>query len=73
MAAGSELFERVFTGVVLTCADEPEVAWEAFYANTLAAVGAAARAEPRPEPNAAPAGHGCIRDYAPVYARASPW
>lgn len=67
---GSELFERVFTGVVLTCADEPEVAWEAFYANTLAAVGAAARAEPRPEPNAAPAGHGCIRDYAPVYARA---
>ncbi|QKE83886.1 mycofactocin oligosaccharide methyltransferase MftM [Arthrobacter sp. NEB 688] len=64
---GSELFERVFTGVVLTCADRPEVAWEAFYANTLAAVGAAARSQPTP---GTAAGHGCIRDYAPVYARA---
>ncbi|MBM6400066.1 mycofactocin oligosaccharide methyltransferase MftM [Phycicoccus sonneratiae] len=66
---GSEMFERVFTGVVLTCADEPEVAWEAFYANTLAAVGAHARAGAR-GPAAGPSGHGCVRDYAPVYAHA---
>ncbi len=66
---GSEMFERVFTGVVLTCADEPEEAWEAFYANTLAAVGAHARAG-LDGPSAGPSGHGCVRDYAPVYAHA---
>ena len=63
---GSELFERVFTGVVLTCADDPQVAWEAFYANTLAAVGAWTTAQ---TPPGGP-GHGSIRDYAPVYAHA---
>ncbi|MGG5259591.1 mycofactocin oligosaccharide methyltransferase MftM [Phycicoccus avicenniae] len=66
---GAEMFERVFTGVVLTCAEDPEVAWEAFYANTLAAVGAHARAGV-PADGARPDGHGCVRDYAPVYAQA---
>jgi hypothetical protein len=66
---GAEMFERVFTGVVLTCADEPEAAWEAFYANTLAAVGMHARGGAE-GPTSAPSGHGCVRDYAPVYARA---
>ena len=64
---GSELFERVFTGVVLTCADDPQEAWEAFYTNTLAAVGAAASGGGPPEDTS---GHGSIRDYAPVYAHA---
>ncbi|NHA67419.1 mycofactocin oligosaccharide methyltransferase MftM [Phycicoccus flavus] len=66
---GAELFERVFTGVVVTCAEDPLVAWEAFYANTLAAVGASS--DPVTAPALAPgSGHGAIRDYAPVYAHA---
>ncbi|QIM20103.1 class I SAM-dependent methyltransferase [Phycicoccus sp. HDW14] len=65
---GSEVFERVFTGVVLTCAEDPELAWEAFYANTLAAVGALAGAGVEQAGTAS--GHGCVRDYAPVYAHA---
>ena len=32
---GAELFERLFTGVVLTSADDPMTAWEAFYRNTI--------------------------------------
>lgn len=32
---GADLFERLFTGVVLTSADDPLDAWEAYYRNTI--------------------------------------
>lgn len=33
--SGTELFERIFTGVVVSSADRPLDAWELFYRNTL--------------------------------------
>ena len=66
---GSELFERIFTGVVLTSGPEPLSAWEGFYANTLRRVddpGAAVAADAR----GAAAGGGVIAQYAPVYHHA---
>ena len=44
---GADLFERVFTGVVLTCDDDPVTAWAAFYENTLRAVDRAAPGDSR--------------------------
>jgi hypothetical protein len=70
---GPDLFERIFTGVVLSSAPDALTGWLRFYRNTL---GHIARAMPDgPDPAAgtgAPAesGHGTIADYAPVYARA---
>ena len=32
---GAELFERLFTGIVITCSADPLVAWESFYRNTI--------------------------------------
>lgn len=61
---GSELFERLFTGIVLSMGPEPRAAWSRFYRNTLERV----------EESLTPAGegstssHGTIADYAPVYA-----
>jgi SAM-dependent methyltransferase len=34
-AAGADTFERLMTGVVVSCRDDPEEAWECFYRNTL--------------------------------------
>ena len=36
--SGSEIFERVFTGVVRSCIDGPLLAWCTFYGNTLARI-----------------------------------
>ncbi len=36
--SGAEIFERVFTGVVRSCVDDPLLAWCTFYGNTLARV-----------------------------------
>jgi Methyltransferase domain len=36
--SGAEIFERVFTGVVRSCIDDPLLAWCTFYGNTLARV-----------------------------------
>lgn len=65
---GSELFERLFTGVVLSTAPDPLEAWELFYRNTtgrLAALRGGAGAAEAPSP-----AHGCIAGYAPVYEHA---
>lgn len=36
--SGADIFERVFTGVVRSCIDEPLLAWCTFYGNTLARI-----------------------------------
>jgi len=36
--SGTEIFERVFTGVVRSCIDDPLLAWSTFYGNTLARI-----------------------------------
>jgi Methyltransferase domain len=36
--SGAEIFERVFTGVVRSCIDDPLLAWCTFYGNTLARI-----------------------------------
>lgn len=53
-----ELFERLFTGVVLTSAPDPVAAWSAFYRATLAGL----TGEPRPGGN--------IAEFTPIYRRA---
>jgi len=60
--SGSEAFERVLTGVVLTSAVDPGAAWELFYRNTLDRLA-------RPQAIEAP-GAGSLAAYAPVYAHA---
>jgi hypothetical protein len=61
---GADLFEHLFTGVVLSTEPDPLVAWERFYRNTLDRVGATLGS------SAAGSIHGTIADYAPVYAHA---
>lgn len=62
---GSELFERIFTGIVRTSAPDPLVSWELFYRNTLARIDGVIA------DSAAPSGrHGTVADYAPIYAHA---
>ena len=59
---GPDLFERLFTGVVVSSAPDPEEAWAAFYRNTLRHVEQALH-----RPGRAVAAHGTIAEYAPVY------
>jgi SAM-dependent methyltransferase len=61
---GADLFERVFTGVVRSSADDALDSWELFYRNTLARLDA-----PGPRKNG-PGAHGCIDGYAPVHDHA---
>lgn len=61
---GSELFERVFTGLVRSLHPDPLVGWRHFYRNTLARLDA-----PEPTPSLV-GGHGGIAGYAPVYHHA---
>jgi hypothetical protein len=60
--SGSDVFERVFTGVVRSCVDGPLPAWTTFYDNTLARIQKSWQA---PEP----AEHSSIAGFAPVYRR----
>ncbi|MEU7245440.1 mycofactocin oligosaccharide methyltransferase MftM [Streptomyces sparsogenes] len=60
--SGSDIFERVFTGVVRSCVDGPLPAWTTFYDNTLARI---RRYWQAPEA----AGHSSIAGFAPVYRR----
>lgn len=59
---GSELFERIFTGVVLTSAADAAAGWELFYRNTMARLDSEIAGGGGP--------HGTIAGYAPVYAHA---
>ena len=64
---GSDLFERVMTGVVVSSAAEPAAAWELFYRNTLDRL---ADLEDSTEPNRTGHVEGSLAAYAPVYAYA---
>lgn len=67
---GSEVFERLFTGVVRSVDPDPVAAWGAFYRNTLDR--AATAASPgSPASPAAGGAHGTIDGYAPVWSHAS--
>jgi SAM-dependent methyltransferase len=59
---GSDLFERIFTGIVLTSAGDPAAGWDLFYRNTMARVDREIAGSGGP--------HGTIAGYAPVYAHA---
>ncbi|MBK6873484.1 MAG: class I SAM-dependent methyltransferase [Kineosporiaceae bacterium] len=54
---GKDLFERIFTGVVLSVEADPLRSWETFYRNTLSHI-------------ESPVRPGTLADYAPVYRRA---
>jgi hypothetical protein len=64
--SGVEIFERVLTGIVRSCLDDPLLAWCTFYGNTLA------RLRQCWQPPAAANGHelSTISELAPVYAHA---
>lgn len=65
---GSELFERLMTGIVISSAPDPLSAWTLFYANTLDRLTAPSSAD-LPEPHSGLA-EGSLAGYAPVYAHA---
>jgi len=60
--SGSDTFERLFTGIVLTSANGPDDAWELFYRNTLDRLAAPAQRS---------GGPGSLAQYAPVYRHAA--
>ncbi len=68
---GPDLFERVFTGIVISSDDDPLSAWERFYRNTLDRIEealAAIDASPDPDGSSGSGNaHGTVADYAPVY------
>lgn len=66
---GSELFERIFTGVVRSSAPDPVEAWLVFYRNSLVQIEEAVRHPHLGRPHSS-SGHGTIGDYAPVHAHA---
>lgn len=80
---GSDLFERIFTGIVRSLDPDPLAAWELFYRNTLRRVAGVADRTAGAAPGTDVAGtdvaghagsggpgHGTIDEYAPVYAHA---
>lgn len=60
--SGTDAFERIFTGVVMSSLDDPLDGWELFYRNTLGRL-----LQPPP---AVTASQGSIDGYRPVYQRA---
>lgn len=64
--SGPDLFERLFTGVVRSCVDDPLLAWCTFYGNTLARIRQCWQA-PADGNGVAP---GPVSAFAPVYAHA---
>ena len=61
---GSELFERILTGIVLSSRTDPLEAWELFYRNSLREIATATGGEDDSGL------HGSITGYAPVYGHA---
>jgi hypothetical protein len=62
---GPELFERIFTGVVRTMAEDPLASWELFYRNSLTRIAETIAGTTPPSGR-----HGTIAGYAPVHAHA---
>lgn len=65
---GPELFERVFTGVVLSSAPDPLAAWSRFYRNTIDRVEQVLERPAAEASGRVATAHGTIAGYAPVYA-----
>jgi len=63
--SGAEIFERVFTGVVRSCIDDPLLSWSTFYGNTLARIRQCWQAPAAAAEQCTP-----IAAFAPVYAHA---
>jgi len=63
--SGAEIFERVFTGVVRSCVDDPLLSWCTFYGNTLARIRQCWRAPGQAGQQGTPIG-----DFAAIYRRA---
>lgn len=75
---GSELFERLMTGLVVSSADDPLAAWTLFYRNTLdrlaeltCRAGLATTAHVDPAGRGSELVEGSLAGYAPVYAHAT--
>lgn len=66
---GANIFERVFTGVVRSTVNDPLLAWDTFYRNTLLRVRHAWE-HPAPDRNGHRSSHSSIEGFAPVYRRA---
>ncbi len=63
--SGVDIFERVLTGIVRSCIDDPLLAWGTFYGNTLARIRQCWQI-----PEAAHRNGHTISEFAPVYAHA---
>jgi SAM-dependent methyltransferase len=72
-AGGADTFERLLTGVVLSCQDDALASWEAFYRNTLDRLDTILASTPDPTQSRPPgpqAPEGTLAGFAPVYRRA---
>jgi hypothetical protein len=68
-ASGADTFERLLTGIVLSCHDDALTAWEGFYRTTLDRLAELDAGLPTaPAGSAAP--EGSLAGFAPVYRRA---
>ncbi len=70
---GSELFERLMTGLVVSSADDPLSAWTLFYRNTLDRLAQLTALRPGQEADAGQSAlvEGSLAGYAPVYRHAA--
>jgi hypothetical protein len=68
-ASGSDTFERLMTGIILSCHDDALTSWEAFYRNTLGRLAELVDGGPQAEPDSdvGAAAEGTLAGYAPVY------
>ncbi|KQT91987.1 hypothetical protein ASG49_08335 [Marmoricola sp. Leaf446] len=67
---GTELFERVFTGVVRSATSDPLESWLLFYRNSLVAIAREVAGDGSASTAVTASGHGTIAGYAPVYDHA---
>lgn len=70
---GSELFERLMTGLVVSSADDPLAAWTLFYRNTLDRLAELTALRPgrAAQPERSALVEGSLAGYAPVYRHAA--
>ncbi|HEX2808412.1 MAG TPA: hypothetical protein VHN80_19795, partial [Kineosporiaceae bacterium] len=78
-AGGADTFERLLTGVVLSCHDDPLICWESFYRATLYRLDALTASPPAQVPPSVQVPppvqdqgnpEGTLAGFAPVYGRA---
>ena len=70
-AGGPDMFERLMTGVVLSCHDDALAAWQGFYRATLDRLAVLCDDDrPAPAPRPGLPAEGALAGFAPVYRRA---